>query len=61
MIKPFILQWCGFSTNKGGQLTLVLFSHRPNKAFMMHYSRRATDRNGNSICADVTDDSVENN
>jgi len=40
----------------------VLFSHGPNKAFLVHvsYSCRATERNGNSISADVTDDTIEN-
>ena len=35
----------------------MLFSHGPNKAFLVPDSCRATERNGNSIRADVTDDS----
>jgi hypothetical protein len=38
----------------------VLFSHGPNKAFLVPDSCRATERNGNSIRADVTDDANEN-
>jgi len=38
----------------------VLFSHGPNKAFLVPDSRRATERNGNSISTDVTDDTNEN-
>jgi len=38
----------------------VLFSHGPNKAFLVPDSCRATERNGNSISAEVTDDSFEN-
>jgi len=37
----------------------VLFSHGPNKTFLEPYSRRATERNGNSISADVTDHNNE--
>jgi hypothetical protein len=33
----------------------VLFSHGPNKAFLVPDSCRATELNGNSISADVTD------
>jgi len=36
------------------KLTSVLLAHGPNKAF------GATDRNGNSISAAVTDDTLEN-
>ena len=38
------------------KLASILFSHGSNKAFMVPDSHRATDRNGNSINADVTDD-----
>jgi hypothetical protein len=38
----------------------VLFSHGPNKAFLLPDSCRGTERNGNSISADVTDDAIEN-
>ena len=34
----------------------MLFSRGPNKAFLIPDSCRATERNGNSISADVTDD-----
>jgi len=37
----------------------VLFSHGPNKAFLVPDSCRATERNGNSISIDVTDDAIE--
>jgi len=33
----------------------VLFSHGPNKAFLVPDSCGATERNGDSISADVTD------
>jgi hypothetical protein len=36
----------------------VLFSHGPNKAFLVPDSCRATERNGNSISTDVTDDTL---
>ena len=39
----------------------MLLGHGPNKAFLVLDSFRATDRNGNSINADVTDDTIENN
>jgi hypothetical protein len=38
----------------------VLFSNGPNKASLVPDSRRATERNGNSIRANVTDDTIEN-
>jgi hypothetical protein len=38
----------------------VLFSHGPNKAFLVPDLSRATERNGNSISADVTDDTIKN-
>jgi len=38
----------------------VLFSHEPNKAFVVPDSCRATERNSTSISADVTDDTNEN-
>jgi len=39
----------------------VLFSpNRPNKAFLVHDSCRATERNVSNISADVTDDANEN-
>ena len=38
----------------------VLYSHEPNKAFLAPDSCRATERNSNSISADVTDDVIEN-
>jgi hypothetical protein len=38
----------------------VLYSHEPNKAFLVPDSCRATERNSNSISADLTDDSIEN-
>jgi len=38
----------------------VLFSHSPNKVFLVHGSCRATERNGNSTSADVTDDANVN-
>jgi hypothetical protein len=39
----------------------VLLGHGPNKAFLALDSCRATERNGNSISADITDDTIENN
>ena len=45
---------------KGVKSYSVLFSHGPNKAFLVPGSRRATERNCNSISADVTDDTIEN-
>jgi len=38
----------------------VIFSYRPNQAFMIPDSCRVTERNGYSISADVTDDTIEN-
>jgi len=38
----------------------LLFSHGPNKAFLVPDSCRVTERNGNSISTDVTDDAIEN-
>jgi len=38
----------------------VLVSNGTNKAFMVHDSCRATERNDNSMRADVTGDSIEN-
>jgi len=37
----------------------VLVSQGPNKAFLVSDSCRATERNDNSISADVTDDAIE--
>jgi hypothetical protein len=49
------------STNKGGQIIIsVLFSYGPNKAFLVSDSCRVTERNGNRISADVTNDANEN-
>jgi len=39
----------------------VLSSYRPNKAFLVSDSYRATVGNGNRISADVTGDTMENN
>ena len=39
----------------------MLFGHGPNKAFLVPDSCRETERNSNSIIADVTDDANENN
>jgi hypothetical protein len=39
----------------------VLIVHEPNKAFLLPDSCRATERKGNSINTDVTDDTIENN
>jgi hypothetical protein len=39
---------------------LALFSHGPNKAFLVPTLYRATERNSNSISAEVTDDTIEN-
>jgi hypothetical protein len=36
----------------------VLFSHGPNKAFLVPDSFGATERNSNSISSDVTDDTL---
>jgi hypothetical protein len=37
----------------------VLFSHGPYKAFLIPDSCKATERNDNSISADITDDAIE--
>ena len=39
--------------------TSLIFSQEPNKAFLVADSYRATERNGNSISVDVTDDTIE--
>ena len=38
----------------------MLFSHEPNKALLIPDTCRTTERNGNSISPDVTDDAIEN-
>jgi len=38
----------------------VLLGHRPNKAFLISDSCIATERKGNCIIADVTNDTIEN-
>ena len=38
----------------------MLLGHGPNKAFLVPESCRATERNGSSISADVTADTIEN-
>ena len=38
----------------------MLISLGPNKAFLVSDSCRATERNGNRISADITDDIIEN-
>ena len=50
------------STNKGGKkyFWTVLLGHVPNKAFLVPDSCGATERNGNSIRSDATDDTIEN-
>ena len=48
------------STNEGGQIDSVLYGHGPNEAFLVTDSCRATERNGYSISADITDDTIEN-
>jgi hypothetical protein len=50
------------NTNKGGQINFsqVLVSYGPNKAFLVPDSCKATERNGNSISTDVTDDANDN-
>ena len=48
------------STNKGGQINFSQVSYGPNKAFLVPDSCKATERNGNSISTDVTDDANDN-
>jgi hypothetical protein len=36
------------------------FNHGPNKAFLVPDSCRETEQNGNSVSADVTYDTIEN-
>ena len=55
----FNLQLCHLSEEV--KSTAMLLGHGPNKAFLVLDSFRATDRNCNSISADVTDDTIENN
>jgi len=38
----------------------VLVGHGPNKVFLVPDSYRATERNGNSLSADITDDAIDN-
>ena len=38
----------------------MLLGHGPNKTFLVPDSCRETERNGNSISADITDDTIEN-
>jgi len=44
----------------GVKYTSVLLCDGSNKAFLVPNSCRVTERNGNSISADVTDDTIEN-
>jgi len=37
----------------------VVFSHGPNKTFLVSDSCRATVRNGTNISADLTEDTIE--
>ena len=37
----------------------MLLGHGPNKVFLVPDSCRATERNGNSISSDFTDDTIE--
>ena len=39
----------------------MLLGHRPNKAFLISDSCIVTERKGNSIIADVTDDTIIEN
>ena len=39
----------------------MLLGHGSNEAFLVPDSCGATERNGNSISSDVTDDTIENN
>ena len=39
----------------------MLLGHGPNKIFLVPNSCRETERNGDSISAAVTDDTIENN
>ena len=48
------------STNKGDQINSVLLGHGLNIAFLVPDSCGATERNGNSIRSDATDDTIEN-
>ena len=45
---------------KGIKYTSVLFSHWHTKAFLVPDSCTETERNGNSVSADVTYDTIEN-
>ena len=40
--------------------TSVLLGLGPTKAFLVPYSCGATERNGNSISADITNDAIDN-
>jgi hypothetical protein len=44
----------------GVTLTSLSFNHGHNKIFLIPYSCKATERNGNDIHADVTVDTNEN-
>ena len=48
------------NSKKGGQINFSVMCHGPNKAFLVPDSCRATERKGNSISADIPDDSIEN-
>ena len=37
----------------------MLIGHGPNKAFLVPDSCRATERNGNNVSVDVTEDTIE--
>ena len=44
----------------GVKLTSLIFNHGHNKTFLVPGSCRPTERNGNGIHADITDDTNEN-
>jgi hypothetical protein len=51
--------WC-WVLIQGIKQTSVLFNHGPNKASLLPDSCRTTERSGNSISDDVTDDVIGN-
>jgi hypothetical protein len=56
-IIPSINRSFVYKTKEGRH---VRISHKPYKAFLVPDSCRVTERNGNSISDDITDDTIEN-
>jgi hypothetical protein len=59
ILVPFYTSLVTFSLNSQSDKRESLFSHGPNKAFLVPDSCRATERNSISISTDITEDTIE--